>query len=95
MSPRLSITAVALPAEVAMVFISRLVIPNEIDSSEVGHKEKRGWSLLSYLIPVAQQVSFFAVVLALFWSFQPVASGLFLVVSLVSLLAVKQVEIRP
>lgn len=83
---------VAIPASVAMVFISRLAIPEGMDFSEGSQWEKRKLPLLSYLLPLAEQVSFFAGVLALFWSFHPIASIMFLVVSFLALLAVKQLE---
>jgi len=84
--------AVAIPASVAMVFISQLAIPEGMRFRGTSQLEKKRLPLLSYLIPLAEQVSFFAGVLALFWSFHPIASIIFLVVSFLALLAVKQVE---
>jgi hypothetical protein len=84
--------AVAIPASVAMVFISQLAIPEGMRFRGTSQLEKKRLPLLSYLIPIAEQVSFFAGVLALFWSFHPIASIIFLVVSFMALLAVKQVE---
>jgi hypothetical protein len=84
--------AVAIPASVAMVFISQLVIPEGMTFRKARQMEKKRLPLLSYLIPLAEQVAFFAGVLALFWGFHPFASILFLAVSFLALLAVKQVE---
>lgn len=84
--------AVAIPASVAMVFISQLAFPEGMKSSETSQMEKKRMPLLSYFIPIAEQVSFLAGVLALFWSFHPFASIVFLVVSFLALLAVKRVE---
>lgn len=84
--------AVAIPASVAMVFISQLVIPEGMKFTKTSQLERKRLPFLSYLIPLAEQISFFVGVLALFWSFHPVASLLFLVVSFLAFLAVKQVE---
>jgi hypothetical protein len=84
--------AIAIPASVAMVFISQLAIPEGMKFSEASQMNKKRLPLLSYLIPVAEQVSFFVGVLALFWSFNPIASILFFGMSLLALMAVKQVE---
>ena len=84
--------AIAIPASVAMVFISQLAIPEGMKFSEASQMNTKRLPLLSYLIPLAEQVSFFVGVLALFWSFNPIASVLFLVVSFLALLAVKQIE---
>ncbi len=84
--------AVAIPASVAMVFISQLAIPEGMKFRQGSQMEKKRLPLLSYLIPLAEQLSFLAGFLALFWSFHPIASILFLVVSFLALLAVKQVE---
>ena len=84
--------AIAIPASVAMVFISQLAVPEGMKFSEASQMNKKRLPLLSYLIPLAEQVSFFVGVLALFWSFNPIASVLFLVVSFLALLAVKQIE---
>jgi hypothetical protein len=84
--------AVAIPASVAMVFISQLVIPEGMKFSKASPVERKRLPLLAYLIPVAEQVSFFAGVLALLWSFSPIAPILFSVVSVLALLAVRQVE---
>ncbi len=84
--------AVAIPASVAMVFISQLAIPEGVKFSETNQFEKKKYPLLSYIIPVIEQVSFFAGILTLFWSFHPIASILFLAMSLLALLAVQQVE---
>jgi hypothetical protein len=85
--------AVAIPASAAMVFISQLAIPEGMKFGEASRKmEKKRLPFLSYLIPVAEQVSFFAGFLVLFWSFHPFASIVFFAVSLLALLAVKQVE---
>jgi len=84
--------AIAIPASVAMVFISQLAVPEEMKFSEPSQAEKKRLPLLSYLIPLAEQVSFFAGVFTLFWSFHPMASVVFLGVSFLAILAVKQVE---
>jgi hypothetical protein len=84
--------AVAIPASVAMVFISQLATPEGMELSEARQMQKKRLPLLAYLVPIAEQVSFFAGVLALFWSFHPIASILALGVSFLALLAVKQVE---
>lgn len=84
--------AIAIPASVAMVFISQLAIPEGVKYRGASQMERKRLPLLSYLIPLAEQLSFFAGVLALFWSFHPIASILFLVVSFLALLAVKQIE---
>ena len=84
--------AIAIPASVAMVFISQLVIPEGMKFRGTSQAQKNRLPPLSYLIPLAEQVSFFVGVLALFWSFHPIASVLLLVMSLLALLAVKQVE---
>jgi hypothetical protein len=84
--------AVAIPASVAMVFISQLATPEAMIFRGANQTERKRLPLLSYLIPLAEQVSFFAGVLTLFWSFHPTASILLLVVSFLALLAVKQVE---
>ena len=60
--------AVAIPASVAMVFISQLAIPEGMKFSEASQMNKKRLPLLSYLIPLVEQVSFFVGVLALFWS---------------------------
>jgi hypothetical protein len=86
--------AVAIPTSVAMVFISQLATPEGMRFSEISQTEKKRLPLLTYLIPLAEQVSFFAGVLTLFWSFHPISSILFLVVSFLALLGVKQVEKR-
>jgi hypothetical protein len=77
-----------------MVFISHLVIPEGIEIKDANLIDKKRTPLLSYLIPLAEQVSFFMGVLLLFWNFHPAAAGLFLVVAFVALLAVRQVERR-
>ena len=84
--------SIAIPASVAMVFISQLAIPERMTFREESQMENKRLPLLTYLIPLAEQVAFFAGVLALFWSFHPIAPILFLVVFLLSLLAVKQIE---
>ena len=84
--------AVAIPASVAMVFISQLAIPEGMKFSEASQMEKKRLPLLTYFIPFAEQMSFIAGVLTLFWSFHPIASILFMAVSFLALLAVKQVE---
>jgi hypothetical protein len=84
--------AIAIPASVAMVFISQLVIPEGMKFSKASQMETKRLPLLSYLIPLAEQLSFFVGVLALFWSFHPVASLLLLVASFLAFLAVKLVE---
>ena len=85
--------AVAIPASVAMVCISQLVIPEGTELGDTSLVSKK-MPLLSYLVPVAEQISFFTGVLALLWSLHPAASVLFLVVTLLAFLAVNQVERR-
>lgn len=84
--------AIAIPASVAMVFISQLAFPEGKRLKGASPIEKKRSPNISYLVPVVEQVSFFAGVLALFWSFHPIASILFFVASFLALLAVKQVE---
>lgn len=84
--------AVAIPTSVAMVFISQLAVPEGVKSRAAGQTGKKGLPLLSYLIPIIEQVSFLGGILALFWGFHPIAPILFLGVSFLALLGVRQVE---
>jgi hypothetical protein len=51
--------AIAIPASVAMVFISQMVYPEGKIFREASQMEKGRAPILSYLIPVVEQVSFF------------------------------------
>jgi hypothetical protein len=84
--------AVAIPASVAMVFISQLAVPDGLKFRTASQMGKKRLPLLSYLIPIAEQVSFLGGVLALFWGFHPIAPIVFLAVAFLALLAVKQME---
>lgn len=86
--------AIAIPASVAMVFISQLVIPDGAEISDASEVSSKRMPVLAYVVPLTEQISFFTGVLVLFWSFHPAAAALFLVVSFVALLAVTQVERR-
>ena len=86
--------AIAIPASVAMVCISQLVIPEGMELGETSQVSKKRMPLLSYLIALTEQISFFMGVAVLFWSLHLAASGLFLVVTVVALLAVNQIERR-
>ncbi len=84
--------AVAIPASVAMVFISQLAFPEGMSFRKASQIQNKRLPILSYFIPLVEQVAFFAGFLTLFWSFHPIASIVFLAVSLLALVAVKQVE---
>jgi hypothetical protein len=84
--------AIALPASIAMVFISQLVIPEGTEIGEASQATEKRMPLLPYLVSLAEQISFFVGVLALLWSLHPAASVVFLAVTVVAFLAVNQVE---
>jgi hypothetical protein len=86
--------AIAIPASVAMIFISQLLYPEGMRSTFAMRMELQKWPLLSYFMAFAEQISFFGGFLALFWSFRPVAGILFLGASLLALITVSQVEKR-
>ena len=84
--------ALAIPASVALIFISNLLYPEGMRSAMAIRMEKQKWPLLAYLVAIAEQISFFGGFLLLFWSFQPVAGILFLASSLLAFITVYQVE---
>jgi hypothetical protein len=75
-----------------MVFISQLFYPDGRETNSANRLESLKWPMLAYLVAVFEQISFFAGFLMLFWSFNPAAGVLFLVVSLLAILTVSQVE---
>ena len=86
--------AFAIPASVAMIFISNLLYPEGMRSTMAKRMETQKWPLLTYFVAIAEQISFFGGFLVLFWSFRPVAGMLFLASSLLAFITVSQIEKR-
>ncbi len=84
--------AIAIPASIAMVYISQLVIPEGTELGETSQVSRKRVPLFMYLIALTEQLSFFVGVAALLWSLHVAAAGLFLLVTVAAVLAVNQVE---
>jgi len=86
--------AFAIPASVAMIFISNLLYPEGMRSTLANRMETQKWPILTYFVAFAEQSSFFGGFLLLFWSFRPVAGILFLASSLLAFITVYQIELK-